>query len=345
MNKLHFNKIIQKIKQDDFVKSVTFKMPNKVTRNSEKLLKEALHSLNKLGLDLDELIAQITPLIEKVVQADRATIWILDRRKNDLFTRCLVGDSYQEIRVEISANSYLRKVIESGEPIQIPFDAYDSAYVNSKTRLYRVCSVLCVPIFSATNQLIGIVQVLNKIQPGDFPPYNPEQWPGAPKQWQMSFDEIDLKLMKILASKLGTILQNILLFQDCKKREMIEMDILQHFPHPFILTNRNGHIIVINQAAKVLLNLDNLEKFSKKSVSDVFNFKGRKFEPCFQSVLHAKTEPEKAKYYWNQLIILPHNPQKNINVNLWLMALNDQTNKQNIYGVLIILEEIKNSYN
>src|ERR687886_831930 len=86
--------------------------------------------------------------------------------------------SLKERRVLIGVG-FAGKVAQTGQPLNIPFDAYnhpDGANSKESDQLnggYRTCSLLCMPIFNADRELIGVTQLVNKKKSGEFAAYNP----------------------------------------------------------------------------------------------------------------------------------------------------------------------------
>ena len=125
------------------------------------------------------------------MQADRSTLWLIDEDKDELWTKIAICSNLKELRIPRTAG-FAGIVAQSGEPLLMPFDVYDdpraavSKEVRPKTG-YRTCSMLCMPVFNSDHKLIGVTQLINKKRPGEFPPYNPEDWPQAPEQWKASF--------------------------------------------------------------------------------------------------------------------------------------------------------------
>lgn len=92
-----------------------------------------------------------------------------------------------EIRIEVG-KGYAGFVAETREPLNIPFDLYDSTIVyngaivevvkaSDRKTGYRTCSILCVQTFNSNNELVGVIQLINKCKKGHFSPDNSCNWP------------------------------------------------------------------------------------------------------------------------------------------------------------------------
>jgi GAF domain-containing protein len=180
---------------------------------ASEALTEATRSLSHSSLDSEEILGRVMDAAKKLMNADRSTLWLLDRDAGNLWTKIPQADgSLKEMRVPVGIG-FAGKVAESGEILNIPFDLYnhpDSA--NSKkfdqVTGYRTCSMLCMPVWSPDGELLGVTQLVNKRKQGEFPEYNPADWPEAPQCFKASFDANSQKYMQIFNSQAGVALQN-----------------------------------------------------------------------------------------------------------------------------------------
>lgn len=180
---------------------------------ASEALTEATRSLSESSLDSEEVLGRVMEAAKKLMNADRSTLWLLDRDGGNLWTKIAQADgSLKEMFVPIGVG-FAGKVAETGEVINIPFDLYQhQESENSKkfdqTTGYRTCSLLCMPVWSPDGQLLGVTQLVNKRKPGKYPEYNPTDWPKAPECFQASFDANSQKYMEIFNAQAGVALQN-----------------------------------------------------------------------------------------------------------------------------------------
>ncbi len=174
------------------------------------------------SLDSDEILGRVMDAAKKLMNADRSTLWLLDRDANELWTKILFEDgSVRELRVQVG-QGYAGKVAATGEPLNIAFDLYEhpDSETSKKTDQqtgYRTCSLLCMPVFSPDGELLGVTQLINKKKPGEFPDYDPADWPKAPECFKASFDANSQKYMEIFNSQAGVALQNAKKFERVKE--------------------------------------------------------------------------------------------------------------------------------
>ncbi len=183
----------------------------------------ATRVVSQSSLDSDEVIHNVMNAAKKLMNADRSTLWLLDRDANKLWTKILFEDgSVKELEVQVG-QGYAGKVAATEEPLNIGFDLYN--HIDSETAQetdqktgYRTCSLLCMPVWSPDGELIGVTQLVNKRKPGNFPAYNPVDWPEAPECFQASFDANSQKYMQIFNSQVGVAIQNAKQFAAMKEQ-------------------------------------------------------------------------------------------------------------------------------
>ncbi|MEQ8758088.1 MAG: GAF domain-containing protein [Coleofasciculus sp. G1-WW12-02] len=181
-------------------------------------LTEATHSLSHSSLNSEEILGRVMDAAKKLMNADRSTLWLLDADKQELWTKIPFEDgSMRELRVQVG-QGFAGKVAQTQEPLNIAFDLYDhpdstTAQETDQKTGYRTCSLLCMPVFSPDGELLGVTQLVNKRKPGQFPDYNPADWPQAPECFQASFDTNSQKYMQIFNSQAGVALQNAQKFE------------------------------------------------------------------------------------------------------------------------------------
>ncbi|MDY6940835.1 MAG: GAF domain-containing protein [Cyanobacteriota bacterium] len=180
---------------------------------ASEALTEATRSISQSSLDSEEIIERVMEAAKKLMNADRSTLWLLDRENNRLWTKIPTEEGgILELRVNVG-EGYAGQVAQSGLPIHIPFDLYEhpnsetSRNTDSKTG-YRTCSLLCMPVWSPDGDLLGVTQLVNKRKMGEFPDYDPADWPAAPDCFQASFDTQSQKYMQIFNSQVGVALRN-----------------------------------------------------------------------------------------------------------------------------------------
>ncbi len=120
-------------------------------------------------LDLDELLTLIAENVTELIEAERSTIYVIDAKKNELWSRVAMGDEPVEFRLPIGSG-VAGWVAEHGEVLNVR-DAYsDDRFDREWDRVtgYRTRSILCAPMATKSGQVIGVLQVLNKNDGREF---------------------------------------------------------------------------------------------------------------------------------------------------------------------------------
>jgi len=302
-------------------------------------LMNAVNALSQSSLDLDDTLKLVMDQAQELMQADRSTLWLLDEDKDELWTKIPFRGDLKEFRIPRTAG-FAGIVAQSGEPLLIPFDVYDDPRVAIGKKIdtntgYRTCSMLCMPVFNADYKLIGVTQLINKKRPGEFPPYNPEDWPQAPEQWKASFSPTDMEFMKAFNIQAGVALQNAILFSEVKQQETRHKDIVRSLPSGVISTDKKGKIITANERAKQLLGASEGEVVEGVSLGDLIKIENDSFSQWLNSALSPQSDRDREQYYPDRVLLpLQGEPQK---IDLWVNSMTDAIEPNKIKGVLVIL--------
>jgi signal transduction histidine kinase len=114
-------------------------------------------------LDLDELVGILLARITRIMDADQATLYLVDDETSDLWSRFSHGGRPQEIRLA-SGQGLAGWVAKTGRALNVK-DAYQDVRFDSewdRRTGYRTTSALCVPIKNHQSRTAGVLQVVNK---------------------------------------------------------------------------------------------------------------------------------------------------------------------------------------
>nr|WP_228530670.1 MULTISPECIES: HD family phosphohydrolase [Myxococcaceae] len=148
--------------------------------------------------DLELLLPLILFEASKVVEADRCSLFILDREKNELWSKVAQG-AKSEIRLPVGSG-IAGAVAETGAVINIP-DAYQDERFNRTFDIqsgYRTTAILAVPMRDANGDVTGVIQALNKQGGG-------------------TFDAEDEELLLALGSQAAGAIENALLHEEINR--------------------------------------------------------------------------------------------------------------------------------
>jgi len=197
-----------------------------------------LNATSSLGqsLDLETTLRGVMNQAQRLMKADRSTLFLLSKEGNELWTKVAKADGKTMMEIRIPANRGIAGYVAStGKPLNIP-DAYQDPRFDPSTDKrtgYHTRNILCMPVFDSEGELIGVTQLINKFQ-GSF----------------TRSDEFFLEAFNIQA---GIALENAKLFENVNLEKQYQKDILQSLSDAVISTDMQGRIVTINEAALALL--------------------------------------------------------------------------------------------
>lgn len=150
-------------------------------------------------ISLDKLLLLIMDQTREVLNADRCTVFLLDKERGELWSKVAHGlERGQEIRfpAHLGLAGY---VATTGETVNIP-EAYKDPRFNpeiDKKTGYRTRTILCMPMKNKLGEIIGVFQVLNK--KGGV------------------FTREDEELLSALAPQAAVAVENAQLYEELKK--------------------------------------------------------------------------------------------------------------------------------
>ena len=117
---------------------------------------------------LDEILASLVSMTAAVLRAERATLFLNDTMTNELYSRSMTDQGPREIRM-LNDKGIAGKVLRTGQGLVVN-DAYAHPDFNAEvdeTTGYGTRQILCAPIRTGRGELIGVAQVLNRLD-GQF---------------------------------------------------------------------------------------------------------------------------------------------------------------------------------
>lgn len=151
-------------------------------------------------LDLTPLLAEIVSRTTELIEADRSTLFLIDKEKDELWSKVLEGTELHEIRLK-NGVGVAGWVAKEGQSVHIA-DAYKDKRFNpevDKKSGYRTRCMLVWPVKRPKGaEVIGVIQVLNKRQ-------------GA-------FTGTDERLLEAIASEIGVALEVNKLYREAVDR-------------------------------------------------------------------------------------------------------------------------------
>ncbi|MFN6070442.1 MAG: GAF domain-containing protein, partial [Pseudanabaena sp.] len=139
-----------------------------------RIVNQTLGMLNtNFDVILDEMLQAIRGKVGELLSADRTTIFLLDSDKNQLWTNVPSEDGKSiEIRISTEPTSIAGEVATYRKTVNIPFDFFDDPRSSQAKKQfertgYRTYSMLAMPLLNDNDQLVAVVQLINKLRISD----------------------------------------------------------------------------------------------------------------------------------------------------------------------------------
>jgi len=148
--------------------------------------------------DLDGLLALILREATRALAADRGTLFLLDRGRDELWARIVLGHEGEEIRLK-TTRGVAGFVATTGARANVPDVSADPRFDPEMDRRtgFRTRTVAAVPVRTAAGDLVGVLEVLNR--------------------WEGVFSRDDEEFLEALASQAGVAIQNARLVDELRR--------------------------------------------------------------------------------------------------------------------------------
>ncbi|MAI29457.1 MAG: adenylate/guanylate cyclase domain-containing protein [Rickettsiales bacterium] len=276
-------------------------------------------------IDLSALLKRVMEEATRMLNADRATLFLNDEKTNELFSRVAMGEGMGEIRLPNTAG-IAGSVFSSGKTMNIPY-AYADLRFNpafDKQTGYFTRSILCVPVTNKNGKVIGCTQVLNK--------------KGG------KFTEEDESRLKAFTQQVAIALENAKLFDDVSKSRKYNESMLSSMSNGVITIDGDGKIVTCNKSGlkifkvneKNLIGLDSNKFFVQQNqwIEEKINLVRESKEP--ELIMDAEINVFNQETEKNEII----------SVNLTILPLINEDSdgrtdeKESFLGILLMIEDI-----
>ncbi|MGZ8185296.1 MAG: SpoIIE family protein phosphatase [Methylobacter sp.] len=157
-----------------------------------------------LNQDLQSLLKQIEQAAVKVLDCERATVFVYEKNTHELYS--LVSDRAEKLRVS-SDSGIVGSCFKSGKLINVP-DAYEDPRFNKsidKMTGFKTRNILASPLLSDNQNVLGVLEVLNKSN-------------GA-------FDEWDELLQETFSAQCGVAIHRHALMEEFATRKRLQQEL------------------------------------------------------------------------------------------------------------------------
>ncbi len=231
--------------------------------------------------NLQQLLRIIMQSAERVMQAEASSVFLIDSEKNELYFEVATGPKEKEVKeIRLKMGEGIAGYVAyTGESLLVPDVSKDPRFarrVDEQTH-FITRSAICVPL-KVRNQIIGVVQVLNKI--------------GG-----TTFSKTEIKFLEALASQAAIAIENTNLYEHLEERaeqlnkELKEANInlsiekrriesmVQSMQDAVLAIDKGRKITMMNRIAEKIFDINAGEAFNKfigdyvknKEIIDNFN--------------------------------------------------------------------------
>ncbi len=265
-------------------------------------------------LNLDRLLSLVVNTTTELLDAERCSIFIHDRRTDELWSRVARDLEVNEIRFP-SHMGIAGSVFTSGKTINISNAYLDPRFnpqVDQKTG-YKTRSVLCVPIRNKAGRILGVTQVLNKAE-GEF-------------------TETDERRLKAFTAQAAIALENAGLYEDTRNMKNYNESLIESMSSGIVSLDADKQVIKYNSAATRIL-CENLESCALMP-GQLPKFFG--INPWVPALIDRVLEERKPDFLPDVDLFLPE-VERRASVNLTVVPLVGI--QKAFLGSLLILEDI-----
>lgn len=180
----------------------------KKRRNKTNRLLEIvkIRKLLNSTLRLEKILQIILETATKNLNADRGTVYVIDRKKKELWSKVFQGDLKVEIRLPIG-KGIAGHVAKTGKPI-ILRDVYKHPRFNPEVDRrtgYHTKTMICTPMKDRKGKKIGVIQIVNKLNG--------------------YFSKDDIKFLDLLSLDACLAIENSRLFKEALEKERMEKEL------------------------------------------------------------------------------------------------------------------------
>ena len=284
---------------------------HKRMRTSEILL-NVMHAVSS-ELEIDKLLQSVVAKTSEAMNAERCTLFLVDRETGELWSKVAQGEQMNEIRVP-RGRGIAGHVAETGETVNIA-DAYRDPRFNPEVDRrtgYRTHTILCMPVRNEKREIVGVMQVLNKKN-------------GV-------FTEEDEQLLDALGSQAAIALENSRMFE--------EVRFMKNYNESMLRTMATGVVTLDPQGRVVYTNPPGLDIFcGDEEIEEgepYEQFFGRDLNPELAAAIEqVRKDGESHVAYEFQY---RKSEEEVRNINLHILQLSDS--KEKSLGVVIVADDI-----
>lgn len=261
-------------------------------------------------LNLNKLIPLIMNKAAEITNADRSSLFLVDEETNELWTIFAKGLENNVVRTK---KGIVANVARNKKPLIVnnPYSHPDFNPLVDKKTGYTTRSILSVPVFNSENEVLGVVQSINKHK-GEF-------------------NQEDLDILTGFASQIKIAIENAKLFDQIQGMKNYLNILVQNLDSGIITIDNSLKVKTANDQFYKIFGLNDGSEFIENNINDI-HFLGTKFEElCLETLQFGK------KLY-HENVELKLSEEKLLTLNISVLPMKDV--KDNNVGVIIVFNDV-----
>jgi signal transduction histidine kinase len=209
---------------------------------------EALLQLQQdlaLEANVDRVLTRIVDTATRMLDCERATLYVIDHAKNELWSRVLTEMELTEIRLPLDGRSLAAEVARTGRLLRIDAPYEDPRFdpsVDARSG-FRTRSMLVAPIDARDRRRLGVLQAVN--------------------DHEGIFQEHDERLIQALAGSAGVALEYVELSEELAAERLRVVKVVEEERHRLARELHDGVAQTLANAAI------SIELVTRRAASDV----------------------------------------------------------------------------
>ncbi len=263
-------------------------------------------------LDLDTLFVEIVERISKALNAERSTVFLIDRVTGELWSKVAQQSELTEIRIPIS-DGLAGHVARTGEVLNIRQAYKDERFlplVDQQTGFHTE-TVLCAPIINRNGNIIGVTETMNKKS--------------------ANFDTEDENLLRALSSQLSVALENAQLYERTVDMRNYLASVQDSITNSIVTLDNNRCVKTLNKAAADWLHRT-IQDTQAVQIADVLGPKNQAIIELIDRVY----DSSRAIVDENVRMVMPWDSEHFMNINFVPLI----GHKGEHQGIVLVFEDI-----
>lgn len=261
-------------------------------------------------LNLNKLIPLIMNKAAEITNADRSSLFLVDEETDELWTIFAKGLENNVVRTNkgiVASVAKSKKALIVNDPYSHP--DFNPA-VDKKTG-YTTRSILSVPVFNSENEVLGVIQSINKHK-------------GA-------FDQEDLDILTGFASQIKIAIENAKLFDQIQGMKNYLNILVQNLDNGIITIDNSLKIKTANNQFYKIFDVNEASSIIDKKINEIAFFDNAIKELCLETLISGKKS-------YQENFELHISETKSITFNISILPMKDV--KDNNVGVILVFNDL-----